>query len=344
MKEPLKVSKKEKQVIEKALAHWEAQNTIDADKRAQLLEEVKVRPFNWQSLALYSFIFAAFCLIIALVSIFADEFLIKLIDSFLVIGYFTKFAFFVLLTLLFGYLDTRQSKESTQKYSKQIYSLLAATTMAIAAGFFVFLVSMEEKSGPIILLLSLIYALGAIKFDNKLYWVFGIAAVVIGFGALTDQWGSRDNFFLGMNFPMRFTIFGALILALAEACKKWTVANPFYAITHLVGLTIFFVSLWILSISGNFGSFDAWMDIHQFELLGWSFVLLGASGAAIYFGVQKESSLWKNFGITFIFLNLYTRYFEYLWDSLHKAVFFAILAASFWLIGKKAESIWDKGN
>ena len=43
-------------------------------------------------------------------------------------------------------------------------------------------------------------------------------------------------------------------------------------------------------------------------------------------------------------LNLYTRFFELFWDNLHKAVFFALLAASFWYIGSKAETIWNLGK
>ncbi len=43
--------------------------------------------------------------------------------------------------------------------------------------------------------------------------------------------------------------------------------------------------------------------------------------------------------LLFLILNLYTRYFEYLWDVTNKGIFFAIMALSFWLIGKKLEQI-----
>ena len=48
--------------------------------------------------------------------------------------------------------------------------------------------------------------------------------------------------------------------------------------------------------------------------------------------------------MTFLFINLYTRFFEYFLDSIHKAAFFAILAASFWYIGSRAEAIWHFGE
>ncbi|MBL4678753.1 MAG: hypothetical protein JKY70_21555, partial [Mucilaginibacter sp.] len=37
----------------------------------------------------------------------------------------------------------------------------------------------------------------------------------------------------------------------------------------------------------------------------------------------------------------YTKYFEYFWESTNKTIFFAILALSFWLVGRKAEKIWN---
>ena len=40
-------------------------------------------------------------------------------------------------------------------------------------------------------------------------------------------------------------------------------------------------------------------------------------------------------------INIYTRYFEYFWDVTDKALFFIILGLSFWLIGRKAEKIWN---
>ena len=43
------------------------------------------------------------------------------------------------------------------------------------------------------------------------------------------------------------------------------------------------------------------------------------------------------FGISFLAINLYTRYFEFFWDGLHKVVFFLVLAASLALIGRYAE-------
>lgn len=58
-------------------------------------------------------------------------------------------------------------------------------------------------------------------------------------------------------------------------------------------------------------------------------------------GLKFDDASSRGLGITFLFLNLYTKYFEYFWKESHKAIFFLILAISFWLIGRYAEKIWN---
>ena len=85
--------------------------------------------------------------------------------------------------------------------------------------------------------------------------------------------------------------------------------------------------------------------VWQLSLIAWGLRVvltfgLAAIGAIVY-GLKQDDYTSRSFGITFLFINLYTRFFEYFWNELHKAIFFIILAASFWLIGWKAEKIWN---
>ena len=63
--------------------------------------------------------------------------------------------------------------------------------------------------------------------------------------------------------------------------------------------------------------------------------------AAIWHGLRHDDGASRGFGLVFLFINLYTKYFEYFWDASHKAIFFFLLAVSFWLIGSKAEALWN---
>ncbi|MGM0581736.1 MAG: hypothetical protein ACQETL_13705 [Bacteroidota bacterium] len=341
----MQISKKEKETITKALSHWENSGLIDAQKAKELDENIKIKPFNWQSLAYYSFLFAVVSLLIAVISIFADKALLDLIDSLISTSYITKSITFLALSALFFWLDYRYNfKKKRKKYSKEVFAFFGCIFLAIATGLISFIFGMEENPGIFILGLATLYFILAVLRNKELLWLFGITALVIAFGAITHNLGKDNYLFIGMNFPMRFTIFGALILAVTYFIKKAEKLKPFVEPTYWSGLIIFFMSLWFLTIFGNYNSYEIWLEIRQFYLWWYSLLLLLASFGAIIIGIKKEDSLLKNIGISFIFLNLYTRYFEYFWDELHKALFFGIIAVSFWLIGKKAEKIWDKSN
>jgi len=85
----------------------------------------------------------------------------------------------------------------------------------------------------------------------------------------------------------------------------------------------------------------AWQAVRQYVLLQWSVLFGGVAVATIWYGQKHIDGVARGFGITFLFINLYTRLFEYGWDSMRKAVFFGVLAISFWYFGSRAEAIWN---
>ena len=115
----------------------------------------------------------------------------------------------------------------------------------------------------------------------------------------------------------------------------------FFQITYIIGMMYLFFSLWLLSVFGNFGTLEEWYGVKQLSLFYWAIVSAAACVISIFIGLKYRDEIAREFGITFLFINLYTRYFEYFWDSWHKALFFCVLAASFWIIGRKAEKIWN---
>ncbi|MBK6267268.1 hypothetical protein JKA74_19660 [Marivirga sp. S37H4] len=341
----MKVNRKEKEILQKALQHWESVNLLNTEKATELKNNLEQKPFNWQAVAYYSFIFAVVSLLIAILSIFADKALLDLIDSLISTSYVTKSFTFLVLSGLFFWLDWRYAKTtSKKKYSKEVFAFFGAVFLAIATGFLSFLFQMEERPGILIFLLSLVYFTIAFYRKKELLWFFGLMALMIGYGAVTYNLSKNNELFFGMNFPMRFAILGLIILGATYFLNKVKTLHAFKEPTYFSGLIVFFISLWILSISGNYSSYETWLEVKQYQLWFYSLILLMASVAAIGIGLKKEDIMLKNMGITFIFLNLYTRYFEFFWDIMHKAVFFGIIAISFWLVGKKAEKIWDKGS
>jgi hypothetical protein len=111
-----------------------------------------------------------------------------------------------------------------------------------------------------------------------------------------------------------------------------------------MGLLYLFISLWMLSFYGNCSSTEEWVQFISLELYFWAILLALISVFCIYLGLLWEEVAFRNFGLTFIFINFYSRYFEYFWSSSPKAVFFGVLGISLWLLGKSFEKIWLKTN
>ena len=150
-------------------------------------------------------------------------------------------------------------------------------------------------------------------------------------------WGA---YYLGMNFPLRFVLFGGVLTAIALALQKKSWFQQLSRTTLAIGLAYLFIALWIMSIFGNYGDATTWRAVRQIELFHWSILFALASAAAIYHGLRHDDAMTKGFGLVFLLINLYTRFFEYFWDNTHKAIFFGLLGVSLWYLGSRAEKIW----
>lgn len=90
-----------------------------------------------------------------------------------------------------------------------------------------------------------------------------------------------------------------------------------------------------------FGSSNSYFEKSISEIFLWSLIFFIVAIIFSYLGIKNEDNIAKGFGLTFIFINLYTKYFEYFWNILHKSVFFLILGVSFWYIGNHFEKLWN---
>ncbi len=140
---------------------------------------------------------------------------------------------------------------------------------------------------------------------------------------------------------MRFVLLGAVLLGGGAVAARMSQGKGFLKATRVMGLLYLFIALWIMSIFGNYGSITDWHAVKQYELLHWALLFGAVALASIWYGIRHDDGVSRGFGLTFLFINLYTRYFEYFWNFTHKAVFFAVLAVSFWFLGTKAERIWN---
>jgi len=342
----LPIDKNGKKTLEEAINYWLEEDLIDADQAKQLQESYEVKGFDWRRLAQYSFWVAMTCIVLAFLSLFADRELMAIVGALYETPHILISLFCAALAALFYYLGYYSKKKNPEKrFSSESLMVLGIFATATSLGYLGKVLGKGSEIYSSLFLLSiLIYAFIALKLHSKTIWAFMLIALGIWFATETayhSNWGFR---FWGMNYPLRFTLFGAILTIFTRFVQKnITILRPYQSLSYTIGLIYLFVSLWLLSIFGNYSDLDKWMAIKQFHILYWGMLSTLVSLFFAWYGLKQKDVVTREFGITFFFINLYTRYVEYLWDNVNRAIFFGILALSFWLIGRKAEKIWSGG-
>lgn len=341
----LDVTKQEHETISDAIAFWEEQQIVAPQKAEELRSSMDVKSFDWARLARYAFWIALACLVFAIFSLFVDESFIQLARSLSDAPDLLYVGFFVTIAVISYALGFRyRQKKPSNVLSIETMMLIGVFATAAAIGFLGKILGKDSSHYSLFFLLSVVvYGFLAIRLRSQLIWIFMLIALGIWFATETayhSDWGFR---FWGMNYPLRFTIFGLIVTALSVwAVPRFGALYEFRKTSYVVGLLYLLISLWLLSIFGNYSDWSLWLEVRQYELLGWGILSTALSGALVWYGMKQKDNTMRELGFTFFIINIYTRYVEYLWDNLNRAIFFMILAVSFWAVGRWAERIWQK--
>lgn len=341
----ISLDKQESEFLDQTIKHWETDGLIDPETAGKLITSYEVKGFDWRRLAQYSFWIALVCGIIAIASLIIDDNVINWLKKL----YDTPDILISIISAALAAFLFYLGRKKKQQYPERVFSNEAIIFLGVlfTASSIAFLgKTFDNGSGhfSILFLLSvLVYALLALRFSSSLIWAFALISLGSWFGTETGFQTDWSYYFLGMNYPLRFVIFGAALVAASALLKKSKRIGQFHDLTYIIGLFYLFISLWLLSIFGNFATLEDWFKIKQIEIIYWALLSAAVSAGFIMYGLKQKDAIAREFGITFLLINLYTRYFEYLWDVTDKTIFFSILAVSFWLIGRKAEKIWNVG-
>ncbi|MFN8395053.1 MAG: DUF2157 domain-containing protein [Bacteroidia bacterium] len=329
------LNRKQGHFLADTIDQWQQANVITPEDAVRLRNSYSVRPFDWKRLAMYCFWVAIICGVIAVGAILADDWFANLSEASMCV------VATGLASLMFYLGLRRRQKYPTKIYSSEALMFVGVLFTSTAIGLLgVLLDNGSGHVGMLFLLGTAIFAGLGLWFPSKLIWVFSLISLGAWFGTESGYVSGWGMYFLGMNYPMRFVAFGAGLTALSLVFRRIPKLAMFFKPTYVMGLLNLFIALWLLSIFGNYGDMHNWYDAGTFELFHWCVLFALVAIGAIVLGLKFDDATSRGFGLVFLFINLYTRYFEYFWNFSHKAIFFLILAVSFGLLGWKAESIW----
>ena len=337
------LNKKRAKIVQATIQSWQEENLIDAETAQKLHDSIHVVSFDWKKTAFWSFCFAIFCFFIALLSFFETDLFDQLIELLSLIFWHdsVRLIFSMFLCLFFYYLGFHfRKKEPLRIYRNEALIFIAVILNAWAIVELGILISNDSGHFSLLILLAcIIYGLIGYFCKSNLVWLFALISFVSWLGAETGYLSGWGAYYWGMNYPLRFVVFGTIMTAVSLSLRNNPKFEHFFSVTLATSLFCLFFFLWLLSIFGNYDE-RSWYDVKQIELIHWSILFALASLVALYLGFKLDIRMLRGYGATFLFINLYTRYFEYFWHRLDKSLFFAILGLSLWFIAKKAEKIW----
>lgn len=324
------VDKTEREVIERALQEWEHAGKLNADKTAELRNTLTTKQAERQQIAQYFFFIALFCTLMAFGALFINEKLLERLKL-----YFSWHDYVIagitaaLSVAWFWYVGKKRSHINAAAY--EIYMVLGGLSVLTSL---IYICKQLRTDTYTSFLLFAFICLAAISayYRSIALWIGSILALVGWFYNFTT-WQSSNNLFLGMNYAVRYAILGLVITGLAIAQLRINKLAYSQRVTYIMGLFLFFIALWCVSIFGNYNSITRWQQVRQVHVLAYSVIFGIGAALCFYLGVRYKDDFAKDTGVLFLLINLYTRYFEYFWDSMNKGIFFLILAVTFGLLG-----------
>lgn len=338
-----KIDQDKSEFLDEMLDYWQSEKLLDHADIQKLKGSYQSKTFDWRRLAQYSFWTAMACGVIALSALLVDKSLLNYLKNLyntpnIVISLISAIA--AATCYIWGFRKKKLKPQNVFSNEAIIFSGVMLTANAVA--YLGKAIDNGSNHFSILIFISvLVYLTLAYFFKSRLIWTFALLALGAWFGTETGYLSKWNWYFLGLNYPLRFVFFGLIVTIGSLLLNRSKKLSYFFDVSYFAGLLYLFTSLLLLSIFGNYGSLDEWYTINQLSLFYWAIISAAFCVLAIIIGLKKNDAMLREFGIIFLFINLYTRYFEYFWDSWHKAIFFTVLGISFVLIGRKAEKIWS---
>ncbi|KAI9151258.1 Carboxypeptidase 2 [Paramyrothecium foliicola] len=364
--------------LEAALKQWSSANLISSQLAKELLSTIEIQEngFDWEKFAKYSFRLAVLCLAVAVASLVFDELFLKLVKKILDLPPPLRSAFTAVVAVAVHiWVFQRSAKMPQQIYFNEAMHGVGAVLFALAAlqlgemierQFQKKIGSIEKSSAKddrspdsqrsssrreasehreaiislIVLLLSVIYGMVGVLAKSNFIWSCGMLTFAAYLGAQTGYF--FGTYYLGVESPIKFILAGTSFLCMAYVMPAKAITAPLSRTTVIWGLLYIFIPLWILSIFGlekPDGGFKL-PEVVRSEAF-WSVAFLAAGVLSVWHGLYYGLSTTKGFGLTFIGINLYTKFFEMCWEHLYKPLFFTVLALTLALLGHYAEAIWN---
>ena len=179
----------------------------------------------------------------------------------------------------------------------------------------------SEPPVALILFVTAALSLGTAYF-YRLRWLllFGLLCFFHAVGS-SNYYGGSGSYFFNIQDPRVMPPVAAVaaLFGLWHQLREEDVLAPWSGFGRLYvifGLLYFNCVLWFLSLRGSWGDHS--------NAVVWVLIFTGAAIAQIIAGARLADAKLTGFGVVFLSIDLYTRFFEHFWDKLSMGLFFLL--------------------
>ncbi|HIT03885.1 MAG TPA: DUF2157 domain-containing protein [Candidatus Caccocola faecipullorum] len=344
----IEISKRRYDAVTEMIDVWEREGVVDAETASRLRGSVSPIPFDfpfdWLRATRWLLILALCCFAVGIAALLQTEWIVALIRRIFGSAPAVKSVFFAALAAVFYAAAYRRRLRRPERVftNEALLMLGVLSTASSIAWLGVALGSGSRHFSLLLALAAAVYAVIAVAMNSALVWIFSLFSLGSWLGAETGYISGWGAYWLGMNYPARFVLYGGALAAASHFMERVPRFSGFQRPTLSVGLLFLFVSLWMMSIFGNNGLVDgSWRQTGRTELFLWCAAFAAAAGVSLWLGIKRDDMMLRGYGAVFLAINVYTRFFENFWNAMNKGLFFLILGASLWFLGSKAERIWN---
>ena len=229
------------------------------------------------------------------------------------------------------YFGVRMATDPRRRYPFTGAVLVTASLAAMFGTFVLLYIALngepEGRAIPALMLLTSVPA-ALTAYRYRLRWPLLLALLWFfhGLGAW-HTYGGHGAYFADIQDPRLMAVIALAAIALGVWHERRLEIGSlrrcigFGGLYLILGLLYLNLSLWFLSL-GSSG-----------QVLGWVLLFTAAGIAQIVAGARLHDGRLSGFGIVFLAIDLYTRFFEHFWDRLSAGLFFLLAGALAMLLG-----------
>lgn len=336
------LNKREHQIVEQCIQQWRKDAIISDAQANEMLNSIQLEKNNYKTLTSFAFIIAGCSALLAVISILFEAKFINWLQQQFDFAEITIGLLFTIISISMVYISYKY-KLKFATFPRESLNIASAITLAIGITYLGRSQGMNADYYPVLIGLTAgILFVYAYLLQSSIMWG---AALLTATGWQTTQsylWWGDNHKGHSISIALTSTIWGIIVWSITYFYHNKLVR--FKHTQNVIGILLTLFAAWTLSIFGTYTEYEAWEMVRQGKLWYWALCYTITLIALTYYGVKRDKPYIRDIAMSFFILNIYTRYFEYFWDKSHKGIFFAILAVSFYFVGKQFDKIRKQSN